>query len=101
MQFKTELLSLQLETLTVQIRSLRFSDDGRFLAMAEPADFVHIYDAASGYAKCQEIDLFGEIAGCAFSPDAGTFFVSISDATYSSLLQFERSGCRSPAEWLA
>jgi len=70
------------------IRSLRFSDNGKYLAMAEPADFVHIYDAASGYSKSQEIDLFGEIAGCAFSPDSETFFVSISDVTYSSLLQF-------------
>ena len=29
--------------------------------MGEPADFIHIFDAESGYAKCQEIDLFGEI----------------------------------------
>ncbi|GIL59056.1 hypothetical protein Vafri_14014 [Volvox africanus] len=35
------------------IRSLRFSPDGRFLAMSEPADFVHIYDVASGFQDCQ------------------------------------------------
>lgn len=27
------------------IRALRFSPCGRFLAVSEPADFVHIYDA--------------------------------------------------------
>uniref|UniRef100_A0A7S4UEI9 DUF2415 domain-containing protein n=1 Tax=Guillardia theta TaxID=55529 RepID=A0A7S4UEI9_GUITH len=26
------------------IRSLRFTEDGRYMAMAEPADFVHIFD---------------------------------------------------------
>ncbi|KAJ3091467.1 hypothetical protein HK102_000413 [Quaeritorhiza haematococci] len=29
------------------IRSLHFSDDGSFLAMAEPADFVHLFDLRS------------------------------------------------------
>ena len=36
------------------VRSLRFSPDGRFLAMAEPADFVHIYDVKAGFEQvCQ------------------------------------------------
>jgi WD40 repeat protein len=83
-----------------QIRSLRFSEDGKFLAVAEPADFVHIYDTTSGYSSSQEIDLFGEIAGCAFSPDSQTFFVSISDVTYSSLLQFHRAVDLRPREFL-
>jgi WD40 repeat protein len=30
------------------VRSLRFSPDGRFLAVAEPADFIHLYDVKSG-----------------------------------------------------
>ena len=33
------------------IRSLRFSSDGRFLAMSEPADFVHIYDISAGFKR--------------------------------------------------
>uniref|UniRef100_A0A7N0UN76 Transducin/WD40 repeat-like superfamily protein n=1 Tax=Kalanchoe fedtschenkoi TaxID=63787 RepID=A0A7N0UN76_KALFE len=41
------------------IRGLKFSSDGHFLAMAEPADFVHIFNAKSGYTRAQEIDLFG------------------------------------------
>ncbi|KAI9343290.1 WD40-repeat-containing domain protein [Zopfochytrium polystomum] len=30
------------------VRSLRFSDDNCFLAAAEPADFVHVYDVRAG-----------------------------------------------------
>ena len=33
------------------VRSLRYSPDGRFLAAAEAADFVHIYDSKSDYAR--------------------------------------------------
>ncbi|GJP79072.1 hypothetical protein CLOP_g9317 [Closterium sp. NIES-67] len=73
------------------IRSVRFSSDGRFLAMAEPADFVHVFDVRGGYARCQEIDLFGEIAGVSFSPDSEALFVGVADRTYSSLLEFNRA----------
>ncbi|XP_020229892.1 uncharacterized WD repeat-containing protein C2A9.03 isoform X2 [Cajanus cajan] len=72
------------------IRALRFTSDGRFLAMAEPADFVHIFDSHSGYVQGQEIDLFGEIAGISFSPDTEALFVGIADRTYGSLLEFIR-----------
>lgn len=40
--------------------------------------------------RSQEIDMFGEISGVCFSPQADKFFVGIADATYSSLLQFNR-----------
>ncbi|KAG1660732.1 hypothetical protein FOA52_003041 [Chlamydomonas sp. UWO 241] len=73
------------------IRSVRFSPDGRFLAIAEPADFVHVYDVRSGFAVEQEIDLFGEIAGISFTPHSDAFFVGVADLTYSSLLEFERT----------
>lgn len=33
------------------IRSLRYSSDGRFLAAAEAADFVHIYNADVEYTS--------------------------------------------------
>ncbi|XP_042015950.1 uncharacterized WD repeat-containing protein C2A9.03-like isoform X2 [Salvia splendens] len=72
------------------IRALRFTSDGRFLAMAEPADFVHVFDTRSDYAAGQEIDLFGEIAGISFSPDGDALFVGVSDRTYGSLLEFNR-----------
>eukprot|EP00877_Chromochloris_zofingiensis_P015052 jgi/Chrzof1/9800/Cz04g16040.t1 len=72
------------------IRSIRFSPDGRFLAAAEPADFIHVYDVQKGFSEVQEFDLFGEVAGFAFSPDSESLFVGISDVTYSSLLQYQR-----------
>lgn len=72
------------------IRVLKFTSDGRFLAMAEPADFVHIFDIKSGYEKVQEIDLFGEIAGISFSPDTEALFVGVADRTYGSVLEFNR-----------
>ncbi|XP_057505197.1 uncharacterized WD repeat-containing protein C2A9.03-like isoform X3 [Actinidia eriantha] len=72
------------------IRAIKFTSDGRFMAMAEPADFIHIFDTQSDYAKGQEIDLFGEIAGISFSPDTQSLFVGVSDRTYGSLLEFNR-----------
>ncbi|CAL5332828.1 unnamed protein product [Camellia sinensis] len=72
------------------IRAIRFSSDGRFMAMAEPADFVHVFDAQCDYAKAQEIDLFGEIAGISFSPDMEALFVGVADRMYGSLLEFKR-----------
>lgn len=60
------------------------------MAMAEPADFVHLYDTKQDYTKSQEIDLFGEIAGISFSPDTEAFFVGVADRTYGSLLEFNR-----------
>ena len=43
------------------IRSIHYTADGKFLAMAEPADFIHIVDVESGYSRKQELDFFGEI----------------------------------------
>ncbi|XP_010544221.1 PREDICTED: uncharacterized WD repeat-containing protein C2A9.03 [Tarenaya hassleriana] len=72
------------------IRALRFNSDGRFLAMAEAADFVHIFDTESGFRNCQEIDLFGEIAGITFSPDTEALYVGVADVTYGSLMEYRR-----------
>ncbi|KAM3289242.1 hypothetical protein P3S67_017529 [Capsicum chacoense] len=33
------------------VRSISYSSDGRFLVVAEPADFVHIYNAEGEYKK--------------------------------------------------
>ncbi|XP_010060167.2 uncharacterized WD repeat-containing protein C2A9.03 isoform X1 [Eucalyptus grandis] len=77
------------------IRAIKFTSDGRFMAMAEPADFVHIFDTQSGYVKGQEIDMFGEIAGISFSPDTEALFVGVADRTYGSLLEFNRRRCNS------
>lgn len=86
-------LSKSVETLRGNlgaIRSIRYSSNGQFMAMAEPADFVHIYDVKHGYDKEQQIDFFGEIPGISFSPDTETFFIGIWDRTYPSLMEFAR-----------
>lgn len=72
------------------IRGIKFSSDGRFMAMAEPADFVHVFDLEADYCEAQVIDLFGEIAGISFSPDAEALFIAIADRTYGSLVEFRR-----------
>lgn len=74
------------------IRSIRYTSDGRYIATAEPADFVHVYDVKSGYEKEQEIDFFGEISGISFSPDTESLFIGVWDRTYGSLLEYGR--CR-------
>lgn len=73
------------------VRSLRFSSCGRFMVMAEPRDYVHIFDINGGeFDTCQEIDLFGEIAGIALTPNAEGLYVAVSDRMYSSLIEYER-----------
>lgn len=80
------------------VRSLRFSSCGRFMVMAEPRDFVHVFDVNRGeFDTCQEIDLFGEIAGIALTPESEGLYIAVSDRLYSSLLEFER---RSPSTML-
>ncbi|KAI8841199.1 WD40-repeat-containing domain protein [Chytriomyces cf. hyalinus JEL632] len=83
------------------IRSLRFTEDGAFLAASEPCDFVHIYDfhgttqnipytnsklphaskeqqkepsagpLGTDAFRSQTIDFFGEVAGISFTPEDG------------------------------
>ncbi|CAN7010772.1 hypothetical protein IGI04_011837 [Brassica rapa subsp. trilocularis] len=72
------------------IRSIRYTSDGKYMAMAEPADFVHVYDVAKGYETEQEIDFFGEISGISFSPDTEALFIGVWDRTYGSLLEYHR-----------
>ena len=71
-------------------RSIRFSSDGEFMIVAEPADFVHIYSTKADYKKRQEIDFFGEISGVSASPDDESLYIGIWDRTYASLLQYNR-----------
>lgn len=71
-------------------RSIRFSADGQFMVVAEPADFVHVYSTKADYKKRQEIDFFGEISGVSLSPDDESLYIGIWDRTYGSLLQYNR-----------
>ncbi|KAB1203699.1 putative WD repeat-containing protein C2A9.03 [Morella rubra] len=74
------------------IRSIRYTSDGQYMAMAEPADFVHVYDVKNGYEEEQEIDFFGEISGISFSPDTESLFIGVWDRKYGSLLEYGRCG---------
>ncbi|KAF3457090.1 hypothetical protein FNV43_RR01747 [Rhamnella rubrinervis] len=69
-------------------RSIRFSADGHFMVVAEPADFVHIYSTKVDYKKRQEIDFFGEISGVSLSPDDESLYIGVCDQIYGSLLQY-------------
>ncbi|GKV36906.1 hypothetical protein SLEP1_g44989 [Rubroshorea leprosula] len=72
------------------IRSIRYTSDGEYMAIAEPADFVHLYDVKSGYVREQEIDFFGEISGISFSPGTESLFIGVWDRTYGGLLEYGR-----------
>ncbi|XP_022733334.1 uncharacterized WD repeat-containing protein C2A9.03-like isoform X2 [Durio zibethinus] len=72
------------------VRSIRFSLDGQFMVVAEPADFVHVYSTSADYQKRQEIDFFGEISGVSLSPDDESLYIGIWDRTYASLLQYNK-----------
>ncbi|EOY05019.1 Transducin/WD40 repeat-like superfamily protein isoform 2 [Theobroma cacao] len=72
------------------VRSIRFSSDGQFMVVAEPADFVHVYSTGADYQKRQEIDFFGEISGVSLSPDDESLYIGIWDRTYASLLQYNK-----------
>jgi len=69
-----------------------FTSDGKFLVVAECADFMHIYDYASNFQSKQLFDCFGEISGIALSPDDDAIFLGITDSTLGGLMQFKRSG---------
>ncbi|CAN1346709.1 Uncharacterized WD repeat-containing protein C2A9.03 [Linum perenne] len=72
------------------VRSIRFSSDGEYMVVAEPADFVHVYSTKLNYQRRQEVDFFGEISGVALSPDDESLYIGIWDRTYASLLQYNR-----------
>ncbi|XP_039017800.1 uncharacterized WD repeat-containing protein C2A9.03-like isoform X2 [Hibiscus syriacus] len=86
-------LSMPVATLKANlgaVRSIRFSSDGQFMVVAEPADFVHVYSTQADYQKRQEIDFFGEISGVSLSPDDESLYIGIWDRTYASLLQYNK-----------
>ncbi|KAK4387972.1 hypothetical protein Sango_2403800 [Sesamum angolense] len=68
------------------VRSIRFSADGQFLVVAEPADFVHIYNTKENFGTRQEIDFFGEISGVSLSPDDESIYIGIWDHIYQMVV---------------
>ena len=71
------------------VRACKFSPNGRYLALSEPADFVHVYDVASGFRQVQPLDFFGNIGGIAFSPDGSKLSVSLADTMFGCLVDFQ------------
>ncbi|KAI8323828.1 WD40 repeat-like protein, partial [Martensiomyces pterosporus] len=67
------------------MRVVRFSDCGRHLLAAEPADYVHVYDAVT-LQRAQDIEVMGEISGATFSPDSNCLFMGVSDAIHGNAL---------------
>ena len=73
------------------IRSVHFSPDGNYLAIAEPADYVHIYDASTGlYEDKQTIEFIGETAGVSFDPSGESLFIGNADDLVGSIYEFSR-----------
>jgi WD40 repeat protein len=83
------------------IRSAHFSPDGKYLAIAEPADYVHIYDASTGlYEDKQSIEFIGETAGVSFDPTGDTLFIANADDLVGSIYEFTRvPGRESSPSW--
>ncbi|KAI9093820.1 WD40-repeat-containing domain protein, partial [Phlyctochytrium arcticum] len=98
------------------VRSIRFSDDARYLVFAEPADFVHVVDLtgqrtgtgdvqfARPRRQQQVIDFFGEIAGVALPPGGdgmgpGNMFIGIADPKYGGIIELERNRPFSQVLW--
>ncbi|KAJ3165422.1 hypothetical protein HDU88_004218 [Geranomyces variabilis] len=102
------------------VRSLRFSEDARMLAIAESVDYVRLVDteglmsvaatlgdggtaprnggsvrassAAAGH-RTQLVDFFGEVAGLTFAPGTSgddVLFIGISDPRYGGLIELHR-----------
>lgn len=73
------------------VRSIKFSKNASFMAMAENEDFVHIYDVSSDFKHSQVIDFFGEISGIEFSPDSEILTIGCAGIDSGGIFQFENS----------
>ncbi|KAL9556746.1 hypothetical protein MBANPS3_001727 [Mucor bainieri] len=71
------------------IRSLHYSNDGQYLAAAEPIDFVHIYETQT-YNSSQVIDMFGDIAGVSFTPEDQSLFIANTDERVGGIFEFQK-----------
>jgi hypothetical protein len=70
------------------IRCIRYTSDGKFMAMPESAAFLHIFDVASGYMRRQEVEFFGNISGISFSPDTESLFLGAKAGNNNNLMEF-------------
>ncbi|KAG5370668.1 putative serine/threonine-protein kinase PkwA [Yarrowia sp. E02] len=81
--------------LQAAIRSVDFDASGRYLAMAEPVDYVTVVDTWSECAARQTIEFFGGTAGVRFtqSCSAGEYqqlTIGVADETVGGVIQYLR-----------
>ncbi|KAG0379594.1 hypothetical protein BGX24_012551 [Mortierella sp. AD032] len=92
--FDTRMLTTPVHILSREVqesvRSLRYSNCGRYLAMAEDRHYVHIVDTTTNYSQAQKIDFVGDISGISFTPDGEGLYIGVSSIDFSSLLEFEK-----------
>ncbi|KAK9249406.1 WD40-repeat-containing domain protein [Lipomyces tetrasporus] len=79
------------------IRSITFDDSGKYMAMAEPVDYVHVINTRD-FSRGQIIDFWGEISGVGFAPYSASaddsLWIGNSDKLVGGIMHFERSkGC--------
>jgi WD40 repeat protein len=76
------------------IRSACYSHDGRFLTLAEAADFVHVLSHDDDYQRRQTIDFYSEISGCSWAADDSRLFIAACDRAYGCIFEFASSSLR-------
>lgn len=92
-----EALTVLPSYLNTAVRCLSFDSSGRYLAFAEPTDYVTIVDTSSSQFLMNErqvIDIWGAIVGLGFTDgpydSARTLTVGCADQTVGGILQFDR-----------
>jgi hypothetical protein len=70
------------------IRCIRYTSDGKFMAMSKSADFLHIFDVVNGYMRRQEVEFFGDVSRISFSPDTETLFLGANAGNNNDLMEF-------------
>ena len=70
------------------VRCAKFSNDGKWLAFSEPADFIHVYKTDT-FEECQVVDFFGNVSGIAFTPDSSGLSISLADTMFGCLVDFK------------
>lgn len=73
--------------------NVKYSSNGKYLAFAESADFVNIFDKRD-YLQKQTMDFFGEISGFCFcddDPDNLSMFIGMADSRYCSIIEVQEN----------
>jgi len=72
------------------IYTVKYSNDGKFLATGEAIDFVNIYNCKKDYCNYQQIDYFGETVGIEFNPeDSKKLFIAVNIRDFDGIFEFQ------------